>query len=130
MYIFGYAIDIPNKAVAFADYLGYWVDMNSNGSRAGAFIGFFVVLLFVNWSLSVRSYGRLEFVLTLIKVITVLGLTILGIVIAAGGVTSPLLGTSAEYRPVPCADNAVGAQCLSPPGFGCKYPFYLDVPDM
>jgi hypothetical protein len=127
--MFGYAIDIPNKAVAFADYLGYWADMNNKGNRAGAFVCFFAVPLFFN-CLNVRKYGRFEFGLTLIKIMTVLGLIILGIVIGAGGVTSPLLGTSAEYRPVPCAKNAIGQQCLSPPGFACKHPFYLAVPDM
>lgn len=115
--MFGYAMDIPLKAVAFADYLGYWTDMNQNGHRVGAFVCFFVVPLFFN-CINVRKYGELEFWLTIIKVTTVLGLIILGIVIAAGGVASPLLGTDATFHPVPCPENAIG-QCLSSPGFGC-----------
>ena len=94
--------------------------MDSPGKNAAAIVVFFIPPILIN-ILNVRKYGEVEFWMTTIKLTTILGLIILGVVIAAGGISSLLLGTDANYRPVPCDKNdiAIGS-CLSKPGFGCS----------
>jgi len=66
--------------------------------------------------LNVRRYGEIEYWLTLSKVTAIMGLVVLGTIIAMGGHPgSVLLGTSLDYQPVDCSLNEIG-DCL--PGFG------------
>jgi amino acid permease len=65
--------------------------------------------------LYVRRLGRIEYALTLIKIITIIGLIATGVLIAIGVSTNPLLGTSSQYTVVPCRDNEIG-DCVPPPG--------------
>lgn len=93
--------------------------MDEPWKNALAITIFLFIPLVVN-ILIVRIYGEAEFWLTLIKITAIVGLIFAGIIIAAGGVSSPLLGTNSKYRPVHCIENdsSIGP-CLSPPGFGC-----------
>lgn len=70
--------------------------------------------------LNVRRVGAIEFTFTAIKVCTLVGLVILGLVIIAGGTGyngPPLTGLNDSYVPVPCDQNnrTIGA-CLSDSG--------------
>ena len=57
--------------------------------------------------------------MTIIKLAGVIGVTIVGFLIATG-FTAPLLGTNANGHPVPCSENdPTMGPCLSSPGFGC-----------
>ena len=127
LYAFAFSVDYPHKAAIFADYLSYWVKMDETWKNAIAILFFLFIPPLINL-LMVRIYGELEFWLTLIKIIAIVGLIIAGIVIAAGGVPSPLLGTNSDFRPVPCSENnATIGPCLSPPGFECCTLYITDV---
>ena len=93
--------------------------MDSSGKNAAAIVVFFIPPILIN-VLNVRKYGEVEFWMTTIKLTTLLGLIILGVVIAAGGVSSPLLGTNANYHPVPCNQTDINHQCLPKAGFICS----------
>jgi amino acid permease len=118
LYAFAFAINLARYSVAFANYLSYWTTMGEAWKRGLAITGFIFVPLFIN-VLNVRNYGEVEFWLTLVKITAIIGLIIAGIIIAAGGITTPLLGLNAEYRPVPCAENVIGSCIPSAQGFAC-----------
>lgn len=115
---FGYAIDIPGKATAFVAYLAFWWPNMPNGARIVSMFGFLFGILGINL-LILPKYGAVEFYLTVFKVISIIGIIIAAVAVAAGGGPTALLGTDENYNPVPCALNQIG-HCLSPPGFGCN----------
>lgn len=93
----------------------YWVPDES----PYLWLGIFLILPLLLNLLNVQRIGEIEFVLTAIKIFTIIGIVILGFVLIGGGTnTTYLLGTDATYRPVPCSSNVIG-QCLSEPGFNC-----------
>jgi amino acid permease len=112
-YCFGYAVDFPNKAVVFANYMSFWSDK----PRVLWISIFFVFPIGFN-ILNVRRYGEVEYWFTAIKVVTIVGLSLAGLLIAMDATGTVLLGTDANLRPVPCAENVIG-ECLGGPGFGC-----------
>ena len=117
---FGFAIDFPHKAAIFVAYLAYWFPNIPIYARFFSLFGFLIATLLVNL-LMVPIYGAVEFYLTVFKVTGIVGIIMAGVVIAAGGGPSQLLGTDANYHPVPCTQNVIG-KCLSIPGFGCNRP--------
>jgi amino acid permease len=76
--------------------------------------------------LNVRKYGEVEYWFTAIKVVTIVGLIICGLLIAMNVTGTALLGTDNNLRPVPCANNTIG-QCLTAPGFGCTLLIHLKI---
>jgi amino acid permease len=82
----------------------------------GVFITIFLLIPIVFNFFNVRRYGEIEFWLTTIKVTTIVLLIVLGFLLAMTASTTQLLGTDANYRPVPCSENVIG-QCVPPPGF-------------
>jgi amino acid permease len=84
-------------------------------------IGVFFVLPILFNLLNVRRIGGIEFTFTTIKVFTLVGLVILGMVIIAGGVDGPsLTGLDSNIRPVPCdQNNSTMGACVSNLGFNC-----------
>lgn len=66
----------------------------------------------------IRKYGEIEFWITTIKVLTIVGLIIIGLVISTNDAASFLLGTDNSHYPLSCVDNTVG-ECLAAPGFPC-----------
>lgn len=84
MYWFKYIIITPNQLTAAALVIQYWVDPET--VNPGVFIAvFLVVIILINY-LGIRFFGEIEFWLSSIKVLVVVGLIILCIIIAAGGV--------------------------------------------
>ena len=84
VYWFKYIIITPNQLTAAALVIQYWVDRET--VNPGVFIAIFlVVIILVNY-LGIRFFGEIEFWLSSFKVLTILGLIILCIIIAAGGV--------------------------------------------
>jgi amino acid permease len=93
----------------------YWVQDES----PFLWLGVFLILPILLNLLNVQRIGEIEFVLTAIKIFTLLGIVIFGLVLAGSGTKRmPLLGTDATYHAVPCSENVIG-QCLSGPGFKC-----------
>jgi amino acid permease len=82
---------------------------------------FFVVIILFNL-LDVRRYGEIEYWLTVIKLATIVGLMILGILLPLGlSASTRLLGTSSDNRPIPCSESL---DCLPNPGLACKAHIY------
>lgn len=76
--------------------------------------------------LNVRKYGEIEFFFASLKVITIVGIVVLGLVIVAGGSNGvPLLATNNKGQPVSCALNQT--DCLPAPGFECNPPIVCDM---
>jgi len=113
-YVLGYAFDIPDKAIAFSIYMGYWLPD----------VSFFVWLpifilhpIFFNY-FNVRRYGDIEYTITAIKIVVIVGIIVVGFIIVGGGTdTLPLLATDNDTQPVFCGNNQAG--CLPARGFRC-----------
>jgi amino acid permease len=113
-------IDVAYKAVTFSQFVTYWTGPSDQLVHSVLEITFFFIPpILVNF-LNVRLYGEVEFVLTAIKVQVILGIILLGIVIAVGGGHAQLSGTDTNtYQPVSCNStlNTLG-NCTSLPGIG------------
>lgn len=98
---------------------------------------FFITSILFNL-LNVRRFGHIEYWLTTVKVITIVGLIFLGILLPMGAsVETRRLGTDGQpafHNPtaienltdltaVPCASSKL--PCLDPPGFPCIVNFGL-----
>ena len=78
---------------------------------------FFVVIVLFNL-LNVRRYGEIEFWLTVIKIATIVGLMVLGILLPLGvSAKTRYLATGPDNTVIPCSTNTT--KCLNPPGFEC-----------
>ncbi|KAF2104615.1 amino acid permease Dip5 [Rhizodiscina lignyota] len=82
-YLFKYLITTPNQLTAAALVIQYWCPRDR--VNPGAFIAvFLVVIIFINY-FGVRVFGELEFWLSSIKVLVIVGLIILSLILALGG---------------------------------------------
>jgi len=114
-YTLGYALDIPDKAIAFSNYMAYW----RPDDQPAIWITIFIIAPLLFNLLDVRRYGEIEFIFTTIKIYAIFGIIALGFIIIAGGtLTTPLLGTNNAAQPVPCGNNQTDP-CLPLPGFKC-----------
>lgn len=90
-YWFKYIIVTPNQLTAAALVIQYWCPPEQ--VNPGVFITVFLIAIVTINYLGIRFFGEIEFWLSSIKVLTILGLLLLGIIIAAGGVPgSPATG--------------------------------------
>lgn len=81
-YLFKYLIVTPNNIVAAGLVLNYW-----EGGRSvpiAAWLSIFIVAILVINFLGIRFFGEFEFWLSLIKVITLIGLLIMSICLTSG----------------------------------------------
>ena len=84
------------------------------------FIAIPIIINFFN----LRRYGNWEFGITVIKIVTIVGIIVLGILLPMDAVASErLLGTAGDERygnltAVVCPPNNTTG-CLGHPGFGC-----------
>lgn len=68
----------------------------------------------------VRRYGEIEYWLTVIKVCTVVGIILAGIILPMNASPNQrLLGTDLAGNPVPCNQTASNYTCIAAPGFNC-----------
>lgn len=81
-YALSWMLTLPFEITAASLTIQYW---NSTLSPA-IFISIFLVVLIIIQFFGVRGYGEVEFVLAIVKIITCIGLIILGIIINTGGV--------------------------------------------
>ncbi|RMD43172.1 hypothetical protein DV735_g1964, partial [Chaetothyriales sp. CBS 134920] len=82
-YYFKYIIITPNQLTAAAFVIQYWVDRDR--INPGVFItAFLVAIVTINW-LGIRFFGEIEFWLSSIKVVVIIGVIILSFVLALGG---------------------------------------------
>ena len=80
---YSYAITLPTEIVAAAVVINFW--SGANHINSGVWIAVFLVVICSFNFLGVRAYGEAEFWFSLIKIITIIGLIILGVIITAGG---------------------------------------------
>lgn len=78
------AITLPTEITVAAVVIDFWP--GAQHINSGAWIGLLIVLTCSVNFIGVRWYGEAEFWLVIAKLVTLLGLLILGIVISAGGV--------------------------------------------
>lgn len=80
LYWWFYVLVIPLEAIVASDILGGWLHVPPMAVGA-------VLILALTWTnvLSVKNFGTLEYWFSLIKVITIIGFIVLGIVAIAGG---------------------------------------------
>lgn len=105
-------MDFPNKVSSAAGFILYW---NPDGRYYPIYIAVFFIFTILFNFLYVRKLGEIEYSLTTLKIITILGLIAVGLLIAMGLSTNPFLGTSLQYKPVLCSENEIG-NCVPPPG--------------
>ncbi|WVR08716.1 hypothetical protein IAU60_005774 [Kwoniella sp. DSM 27419] len=80
-YWYSYAITIPVEIVAAAIVISYW-DATTN---AAVYMTVCLVLIWVINLFGARAYGETEFWFSAIKVVTIVGLILLGIILMCGG---------------------------------------------
>lgn len=87
-YWYSYAITLPTEITAAALVIQYWRD----DINVAVWITVFLVVICSFNFFGVKWYGEAEFWFSILKVITIIGLIILGIIITAGGVpgTDPI----------------------------------------
>lgn len=116
-----YVLAFPAKLVAAQKIMAFWLP---DGPSA-VWISIFYLLPSLFNLFNVRRYGEIEFWLTWVKLVTILGIIVLGVLLPMGAVASqPLLGTSAQGEIIPCPPNPSAGECVSPPGFICILPQY------
>ncbi|KAJ5226064.1 amino acid permease [Penicillium chermesinum] len=82
-YWFKYLMNVPSQLVGCALVLQYWVPKEH--VNPGVWIAIFLVVIVTINLFGVRFFGELEFWMSAVKVLIVLGIIILCIVLAAGG---------------------------------------------
>ncbi|KAJ5692715.1 hypothetical protein N7462_002138 [Penicillium macrosclerotiorum] len=87
IYAFSWMVTLPLEIVAASITIDYW----SPGVSNAAWVAIFWVLIVGINFFGVRGYGESEFVLSIIKIIAVIGFIILGIILNCGG------GPQGEY---------------------------------
>ncbi|WVW80547.1 hypothetical protein I302_102532 [Kwoniella bestiolae CBS 10118] len=80
-YWYSYAITIPVEIVAAAIVISYW-DADTN---AAVYITVCLVLIWAVNMFGARVYGETEFWFSAVKVVTIVGLILLGIILMCGG---------------------------------------------
>jgi amino acid transporter len=104
-YALGWLIVMPLELTAAGIVIGYWpVSIN-----IAVWITIFLIILLIINLFGVRGYGEIEFFVSLIKVIAVIGFIILGIVlVVGGGPTHEYIGAKYWQDPGPFADGFKG----------------------
>ncbi|KAF5212897.1 putative general amino-acid permease [Clavispora lusitaniae] len=104
-YFMQFYVLLPLELVAASISIKYW----NSTLNPDIFVGIFWVTVFFITMLGVRWYGEAEFMFCLIKVITVVGFIILGIVlICGGGPNGQFIGGKYWRNPGPFANGFKG----------------------
>ncbi|ODQ81164.1 hypothetical protein BABINDRAFT_6992 [Babjeviella inositovora NRRL Y-12698] len=104
-YLFGYFNGLALELIAASITIKYW---NSEINTVGFIAIFYVLIVSINF-FGVRGYGEAEFVFSLIKVMTIIGFIILGIVlICGGGPIGGYIGAKYWYHPGAFANGFKG----------------------
>lgn len=80
-YLAQWLVLLPLELVAASITIRYWNEkINSD-----AWVAIFYVVIMIANMLDVKSFGETEFVLSMVKILAIIGFTILGIVLSCGG---------------------------------------------
>ena len=115
-------IAFPAKLIASASLMSFWVSKDQ--IHPAVWISLYAILPICFNLFNVRRYGEIEFWLTVLKVVTCVGLIVLGVLCAMGATDdSRRSGTDSNYNLIPCQDP-VRDNCVPLPGFACTGPFF------
>jgi amino acid transporter len=89
-YWFKYIIVTPNNLTATSLVIQYWLPRTK--VNPGVFIAIFLVVIVIINYVGVRYFGEIEFWLSSIKVVVIIGLILLSLILAAGGGPGPATG--------------------------------------
>lgn len=104
-YFMQFFVLLPLELVAASITIKYW----NKTLNPDIFVAIFWVVVFVITMLGVKGYGEAEFVFCLIKVVTVIGFIILGVVlICGGGPNHDFIGGKYWRNPGPFANGFKG----------------------
>ncbi|CAF4545555.1 unnamed protein product, partial [Rotaria sp. Silwood2] len=104
-YAMSWLVIMPLEITAAGIVINYW----TTSVNIGVWVTVFLVALLVINLFGVRGYAEVEFYMSIIKVIAVLGFIVLGIVLAAGGGPNhQYLGGKYWHNPGPFADGFKG----------------------
>ncbi|EGW35712.1 uncharacterized protein SPAPADRAFT_132936 [Spathaspora passalidarum NRRL Y-27907] len=104
-YFCQYLVLLPLELVAAAMTIQYW---NSSINPDVWVLIFYVVVVSINF-FGVKGYGEAEFVMSIVKVIAIIGFIIVCIVLAAGGgPTGHYMGATYWHHPGPFANGFKG----------------------
>jgi len=108
----------PAKLVAVSSLMTFWIP--EERIPPIVWIPVFAILPIIFNLFNVRRYGEIEFWLTTVKVVTIMGLIVLGLLLAMGASDDTRLsGTDAQYNLIPCNDTSLD-DCVPLPGFSCS----------
>ncbi|BAP72815.1 dicarboxylic amino acid permease [Kluyveromyces marxianus] len=82
-YLFKYWIIVPNQLTAGALVIQYWIDRDK--VNPGVWITVFLAAIVLINFLGVRFFGEIEFYISAIKILVMLGLILLLLILACGG---------------------------------------------
>lgn len=87
LYALSFLISLPTELNAAAVTIGYWKGDHNGATEvnAAAWVALFLAVIAGINLFGIRGYGEAESVFSLIKVITIIGFIILGIVLTCGG---------------------------------------------
>ena len=106
----------PLEASTMKNLIEFWVPPDR--IPTAVWISIFLILPILFNFFNVRRYGEIEFWLASVKVITVTGLIVLGILLPMGASsTRPLLGHNGT-EPAQCSEFP--DDCVEQPGFYCN----------
>jgi yeast amino acid transporter len=110
-------VAFPAKLVAASSLMTFWVPKDR--IDPAIWISLYAISPIIFNMFNVRRYGEIEFWLTTLKVVTIIGLIFMGLLLAMGASNyTLLLGTDGEHNLIPC-DNPSIDNCVQPPGFNC-----------
>ncbi|KAL6933006.1 related to General amino-acid permease GAP1 [Hanseniaspora guilliermondii] len=81
-YVFGCSISLPLELVSASITVDYW---GTPKKYRDAFVALFLLVLIVINLFGVKGYGEAEIVFSAVKVVTIIGFIILGIILVCGG---------------------------------------------
>lgn len=91
-YALNWLVVLPFELTAAGITIAFWTDNMEHPINVGVWITIFLVMVVVINVFGVRGYGEVEFILSLVKVIAIIGFIILAIVIDCGGVPTDSRG--------------------------------------
>ncbi|SCU92755.1 LAMI_0E11892g1_1 [Lachancea mirantina] len=107
-YMLQWLVVLPLEIVAASITVNYWGTPSKY--RDGFVALFYLVIVIINL-FGVKGYGEAEFVFSFIKVITIIGFIILGIIlVCGGGPTGGYLGGTYFHHPGPLVGDTMGAR--------------------
>lgn len=116
-YWFAYVVGVAVQLVNIGSIVELWQPTTKVPPEVWVVVFYLVVILFN--CLNVRRYGEFEYILTVVKIATIVGLIIMGILLSMGASEdNRQLGTSSQNTTLSCS-NPLSSSCLPDPGFGC-----------